>query len=91
MATHKSALKEQRRSVRRRARNRSNRSRMRTAVKRFRAAVEAGELAQARELLAPTLAIVDRAAKLGAVRDGTVARTKSRLARALNRAASASS
>jgi small subunit ribosomal protein S20 len=90
MATHKSALKEQRRSVRRRARNRSNRSRMRTAVKRFRAAVEAGELAQARELLAPTLALVDRTAKLGAMKDRAAARTKSRLSRSLNRAAAGS-
>ena len=86
MATHKSALKEHRRNLRRRAANRWSRARMRTALKRYRQALAAGELDTARELLVPTLALVDRTAKLGGIHDKAASRTKSRLSRALNRA-----
>jgi len=87
MANHKSATKQHRQDERRRVRNRYNRSRMRTAVKKFRKALSEGDLDGATRLLAPTLALVDRTAKLGAIRTGTADRTKSRLARALGRAA----
>lgn len=83
MANHKSALKQHRESVRRRLRNRAQRSRMRTAVKRYRRAVDLGDVATARGLLPATLAIVDRTARHGAIHDNAAARTKSRLARAL--------
>ena len=88
MATHKSALKQHRQDVRRRARNRWSRARMRSAVKRYRKAIAAGELDNARQLLPATLALVDRTAKLGGIHDNAAARTKSRLTRALNRAGS---
>ena len=86
MANHKSALKQHRQDVRRRTQNRYNRARMRTAVKHFRSAVAAGDLDTARQLLNPTLSLVDRTAKLGGIHDNAAARTKSRLTRALARA-----
>lgn len=87
MATHKSALKEHRQSLLRRERNRKHRARARTAVKRCRAAIAAGDREQASRLLPGTLSLLDRTAKLGAVHDNAAARTKSRLARAVNRLA----
>ena len=86
MANHKSATKEHRQSLKRRARNRDHRSRLRTAVKKFRAALEAGDTETAGGLLPSTLALLDRTAKLGGIHDSAAARTKSRLTRALNRA-----
>jgi small subunit ribosomal protein S20 len=83
MATHKSALKQQRQSLERRQRNRQHRSRMRTAVKSLRSAVETGDADAARGLLASTLALVDRTVRHGAIHDNAAARTKSRLTRAV--------
>jgi small subunit ribosomal protein S20 len=90
MANHKSALKEHRRSLVCRDRNRYHRARVRTAVKKCRQAIDSGDLEAARGLLAPTLSLLDRTAKLGALHDNAAARTKSRLTRAVNRLAAAS-
>jgi small subunit ribosomal protein S20 len=83
VANHKSAVKQHRRSLRQRQRNRPIRARMRTAVKRFRGLVETDPEA-ARTALPTTLGLIDRTAKLGVVHANAAARTKSRLARALN-------
>jgi len=85
MANHKSALKKHRQSIVDRQRNREHRSRMRTAIKKLRAALEAGEVEGAKELLNPTLSLIDHTAKLGACHDNSAARTKSRLTKAYNR------
>jgi small subunit ribosomal protein S20 len=90
MATHKSAMKEHRQSLRRRLRNRQHRSRLRGRVKAIRKALEAGDVETARGLLPSTLAMVDRSAKMGVIHDNAAARTKSRIARSVNRAASRS-
>jgi small subunit ribosomal protein S20 len=87
MATHKSAVKEHQRSLKRRLRNRVHKGRMRTAIKQLRAAVAAGDAQKARELLSPTLSIVDRSARHGVIHDRTAARAKSRLTMAVNRLA----
>jgi small subunit ribosomal protein S20 len=84
MARHKSALKKHRQSLLRRQRNRHHRSRVRSAVRRFREAVAAGDVEQARNLLPATLSLLDRTAKLGAIHDNVAARAKSRLTRAVN-------
>jgi len=89
VAEHKSAIQEHRKSVRRRARNRQNRTRMRSVVKRFRSLLAAGDIDAARQSLSATLGMIDRTSKLGAIHDRAAARTKSRLARALNRTAAA--
>ena len=85
MASHKSALKQNRQNTQRRQRNRNHRSRMRNAVKRLRRVLEGGDADSAQQLLPATLAIVDHTAKLGAIPDKAAARTKSRLARALHK------
>jgi small subunit ribosomal protein S20 len=85
MATHKSALREHRKSVKRREVNRGRRSSMRTAVKKLRGAIAAGDAAQARQLLAPTLVIVDQAAARDACHGNAAARSKSRLTRAVTK------
>ena len=85
MATHKSAIKENRQSEARRQRNRGNRSRLRTEIKKFRAAITAGDSEKAQGLLGPTLSLIDRSARHGAINDNVASRTKSRLSKALNK------
>lgn len=48
-------------------------------MKKFRRAVAAGDLAQARELLRPTLSVIDRSIQKGILHPNTADRTKSRL------------
>jgi small subunit ribosomal protein S20 len=90
MATHKSAIKRHRQSLERRLRNRRHRSRLRGRVKAIRKAIAAGDVETAREMLPATLALVDHTAKLGVIHDNAAARTKSRISRAIQRAATAS-
>ncbi len=58
---------------------------MRNLIKKLRQVLDAGDTASAQRLLPTTLAVVDHTAKLGAIHDKAAARTKSRLARALNK------
>jgi small subunit ribosomal protein S20 len=85
MANHKSALKRHRQDLRRRQQNRLHRGRMRTAVKLYRQALASGDLEAARSLLDPTISLVDRSAKAGAIHRNAADRTKSRLTVALQR------
>ena len=89
MANHKSAIKEHRQSLKRRDRNRFQRARMRTAVKALRKSIEEGNQEDAKSLLPGVLSLVDRTAKLGAIKTNTASRTKSRLSLAVNRIAAA--
>jgi len=84
MANTRSAQKRIRQSLKRRARNRAHRSTMRTAVKKLRLAVAEGRADEARELLVPTLSIVDATAQKGIIHSNVADRTKSRLTRAVN-------
>ncbi len=83
MANIKSAEKRIRQNAKRRAHNRAARSRLRTAVKKLRAEVEAGNTEKARELLSPTLSLIDRTAQKGIIHQNNAARTKSRLAKSV--------
>ncbi len=87
MATHKSALKRYRQSLKRRARNRVIIGGVRRAIKRTRTLVEAGDLEEARKALAVAISRLDRAAEKGVIHKNTAARKKSRLTRLVNRAA----
>ncbi len=58
---------------------------MRNAIKKLRQVLEAGDAESGQRLLPATLAIIDHTAKHGAMHDKAAARTKSRLARALNK------
>lgn len=85
MANHKSAIKQHRRDVKRRANNRLHKTRVRTAIKGCRQAIAEGDAEKAKGLLTETLSLLDRTSKTGAMHDNTVARTKSRLQRAVNK------
>ena len=84
MAKHASALKAQRQSIKRRARNRKNLSQLKTQVKKLRAAVRKGDGQAARQALNETVSVIDKAAKKGVIHDNAAARYKSRLTRRLN-------
>jgi small subunit ribosomal protein S20 len=91
MASHESAVKRHRQSLKRRARNRAHRSRLRTEVKKARKVLESGDAEAIRGLIPATLSLLDHSAKLGVIHRNAAARTKSRLARAANRAGSRAS
>jgi small subunit ribosomal protein S20 len=68
-------------------RNKHHRTGLRTKMKQIRKAIEAGDVETARGMLPETLSMIDRTAKLGVIHDNAAARTKSRITRAVNRAA----
>ena len=81
MANTPSALKRYRQSLKRRDRNRAAKSRVRTAIKKVRAAIAEGDAASAKDLLQPTLSLLDATAGKGILHRNAAARTKSRLTR----------
>jgi small subunit ribosomal protein S20 len=81
MASHKSAEKANRQAERRHAANSRNRSRLKTQIRKLRRAVEAGKGDEAKALLTPTVALIDRSVNLGVLHRNTAARRKSRLTR----------
>jgi small subunit ribosomal protein S20 len=80
----KSVLKNARQTVRRSAINRINRTRVRTAMRRLRAALTAGDVAAAEQLIAPTFSALDRSIRKTILSENTANRYKSRLTLALN-------
>ena len=84
MANHDSALRQMRRSRKKRAINRANTAQLKTQVKKLRSAMEKGDAAAAKTLASPTFSELDRTAKKGAIHRNAANRTKSRLARKLN-------
>lgn len=84
MAHHASALKQHRRSLKARARNRRNVSQMKTHVKKLRAAIASGDGEAAKSLLPAAVAEIDKAARKGVVHDNAAARYKSRLTKRIN-------
>lgn len=87
MANHKSAVKQHRRSLANRGRNRQHMTRMKSRVKGLRKAMQDGDLETARGMLAETLSIVDKSEKVGVIHRRCASRTKSRLTRAVNKLA----
>jgi small subunit ribosomal protein S20 len=79
VASHASALKAHRQSVKRREQNRAFRSKLRTALKAIRAAIASKDAQGARALLKPTVSLIDRMASKGIIHDNTAGRYKSRL------------
>ena len=79
MPNHKSAEKRVRQNEKRRAVNRSNRSDLRTQIKKLRTALAANDAGQSRELLTPTVSLIDKAVNKGVLHKNTAARYKSRL------------
>jgi small subunit ribosomal protein S20 len=86
LANTKSAIKNVRKSARRREFNRVFRSRARTFVKRTRRLVEAGDLEQAQATAQTAIKALDKAAQKGIIHPNNAARRKSRLMKQLNQA-----
>ena len=81
MASHKSAIKQNRKDVHRRAANRAHRSSLRTAVKSARSAIASGSVKQetGRTAVASALSALDRKAAKGIIHPNAASRVKSRL------------
>jgi small subunit ribosomal protein S20 len=79
VASHASALKAHRQSLKNREHNRQFRSRLRTALKSVRAAIDGNDLAGARAALAQTISLIDKMASKGIIHRNAAGRYKSRL------------
>lgn len=81
MAQHKSAIRQERRSLRRNLINRKNRSILRTRIKTIREAIAKKDREEAERLLPLTFSTIDTSIKKGAIHKNTGNRYKSRLSR----------
>ena len=79
MATHASALKAHRQSLKNREHNRQFRSRLRSALKDIRTAIDANDLAAAKAALRSTISLIDKLASKGVIHRNAAARYKSRI------------
>lgn len=84
MANIKSAKKRALVSAKKHMRNKSVRTATKTAVKKFRAAAQAGDSAQATEAHRLAVKAIDQAASKGIFHKNTASRKKSQLARLMN-------
>ncbi len=81
MAHHKSAIRQERRSIRRKAINTRNKSALRTEIRKVREAVDDNNKAEAQKLLPGAFAAADKTAKKHAIHKNKASRIKSRLSR----------
>jgi small subunit ribosomal protein S20 len=79
VASHASALKAHRQSLKNREHNRQFRSRLRGALKSVRTAIAGNDLAAARTALKQTISLIDRMASKGIIHKNAAGRYKSRL------------
>ncbi len=79
MATHASALKAHRQSLKNRESNRQFRSRLRGALKSIRAAIDGNDLTAAQGALRKTISLIDKMATKGVIHRNAAGRYKSRL------------
>ena len=86
MATHASALKRHRQSIKRRDKNRSQRSAIRTAIKETLRLSETGDEKAAAEKVKQAVSLLNKAATRGLVHKNNAARRISRLQRNLSSA-----
>jgi small subunit ribosomal protein S20 len=85
VASHASALKAHRQSIRHREHNRQFRARLRNALKNVRTAIDGNDLAGAKKALAETISLIDRMASKGIIHRNAAGRYKSRLSSRLGR------
>ena len=85
MPNIKSAKKRVITSKKRNEINTSKKSRVRTAIKKYNAAIDAGDVALAEQLLPETQSIIDSAMSDGIFKANTAARKKATLMRSLDR------
>jgi len=79
VATHASALKAHRQSLKNRERNRQFRSRLRNALKSIRVAIDGKDLGAAKTALKETISLIDKMASKGIIHRNAAGRYKSRL------------
>jgi len=78
---HKSAIRQHRRSLRRRAVNQRNKSLMKTLIKKLRETIESGNREAALALLPRVFKAIDKTVAKGAIHKNTGSRYKSRLSK----------
>ena len=81
MATHASALKAHRQSVKNREHNRQFRSRLRNALRGIRASIDGDDLTGAKAALKQTISLIDKMTSKGIIHRNAAGRYKSRLTR----------
>ena len=79
MASHASALKAHRQSLKNREHNRQYRSRLRTALKNVRSAIDGNDKAAAKSALREVVSLIDKLASKGIIHRNAAGRYKSRL------------
>ena len=79
MASHESALKAHRQSLKNREHNRQFRSRLRNALRSIRTAIDAKDVTSAKASLKETVSLIDRMASKGIIHRNAASRYKSRL------------
>jgi small subunit ribosomal protein S20 len=79
VASHASALKAHRQSLKNREHNRQFRSRLRTALKNVRSAIDGNDKAAARSALREVVSLIDKLASKGIIHRNAAGRYKSRL------------
>jgi len=81
MARHKSALRQHRRSLRRKSVNTQTKSALRTQMRKMREAIEAKDREACVKMLPDVFKSIDTSVKKGAIKKNTGSRYKSRLSR----------
>ena len=84
MATHKSAEKRDRQSVKRRERNSSTKSAVKTGIKSVLSAVGTKDKEASEKALKTTVPVIDKAAAKGVIHKKNASRKISRLAKKIN-------
>jgi len=79
VASHASAVKAHRQSLKRRDQNREMRATLRTAIKNIRAAIDTKDLDGVTKQLPAAVSLIDKMAAKGIIHDNAAARHKSRL------------
>lgn len=79
MATHASALKAHKQSLKNREHNRQFRARLRGVLKTIRTAIDGNDLAAAKSGLKATISLIDKMAAKGIIHRNAAGRYKSRL------------
>ena len=79
MASHASALKAHRQSLKNRERNRQYRSRLRNALRSVRTAIAGNDLKGAKSALQETISLIDKMASKGVIHRNAAGRYKARL------------
>jgi small subunit ribosomal protein S20 len=79
VASHASALKAHKQSLKHREHNRQLRARLRNALRAIRSAIDSNDMAAAKTALKETVSLVDRMSSKGVIHRNAASRYKSRL------------